>query len=85
MLQAPLLAYNHFVEALFVLNDCRAGLHGGGSAALISDTDSTEAGQSSLVHLKGSSPSARAKREAIYRSACTPSSFFVLIIINISL
>ena len=67
LLQAPLLAYNHFVESLFVLNDCRAGLHGGGSAALISDTDSSEAGESNLAHLKGSSPSARARREAIYR------------------
>ena len=27
--QAPLLAYNHFVEALFVLNGCQAGLHAG--------------------------------------------------------
>eukprot|EP00967_Tisochrysis_lutea_P135679 scaffold241121_cov21-Tisochrysis_lutea.AAC.1 len=26
---APLLAYNHFVEALFVLNGCQAGLHAG--------------------------------------------------------
>ena len=66
-LQAPLLAYNHFVEALFVLNDCRAGLHGGGSAALISDTDTADANESQLAQLKGSSASARGKREAIYR------------------
>jgi hypothetical protein len=26
--KAPLLAYNHFVEALLVLNGCTAGLHG---------------------------------------------------------
>jgi hypothetical protein len=26
--KAPLLAYNHFVEAIFVLNGCTAGLHG---------------------------------------------------------
>ena len=52
-----------------MLNDCRAGLHGGGSAALISDTDSAEAGDSNLAHLQGPSPSARARREAIYRSA----------------
>lgn len=26
--KAPLLAYNHFVEALFVLNGCTAGMHG---------------------------------------------------------
>ena len=30
-LQAPLLAYNHFVEAVFVLNECRPGLPGNGS------------------------------------------------------
>lgn len=27
-IKAPLLAYNHFVEALFMLNGCTAGLHG---------------------------------------------------------
>lgn len=70
-MQAPLLAYNHFVEALFVLNDCRAGLHGGGSAALISDADMADAAEGNLAQLKGSAPSARAKREAIYRSADT--------------
>ena len=26
-MQAPLLAYTHFVEALFVLNGCSAGAH----------------------------------------------------------
>ncbi|KAL0028583.1 hypothetical protein WJX79_003483 [Trebouxia sp. C0005] len=66
--KAPLLAYNHFVEALFVLNDCRAGLHGGGSAALISDTDMAGATEGNLAQLTGSAPSARAKREAIYRA-----------------
>ena len=30
--QAPLLAYNHFVEALFALNECRAGLHAAASS-----------------------------------------------------
>lgn len=67
--QAPLLAYNHFVESLFVLNDCRAGLHGGGSAALISDTDMADGAEGNLAQLKGPAPAARAKREAIYRSA----------------
>ena len=66
-MQAPLLAYNHFVEALFVLNDCQAGLHGGGSAALITDTDMADASQGTLAQLKGSAPLARAKRESIYR------------------
>ena len=70
-MQAPLLAYNYFVEVLFVLNKCRAGLHGGGSAALISDTDMADATEGSLAQLQGSAPSARAKREAIYRQAET--------------
>ncbi len=61
--QAPLLAYNHFVEALFVLNDCREGVHGGASVAL---TD----GGADARHLKGSAPATRAKRDAIYRRAC---------------
>ena len=26
--KAPLLAYNHFVESMFVMNGCIAGLHG---------------------------------------------------------
>ena len=59
-LQAPLLAYNHFVEALFVLNDCREGVHGGAGIAM---TDGGADGR----HLKGASPAMRAKRDAIYR------------------
>ncbi|GAB4813688.1 hypothetical protein N2152v2_000734 [Parachlorella kessleri] len=60
----PNLAYNHFVEALFVLNDCQAGLHGGASsAAAISEG----AGGGSFC-LKGASPLVRAKRDAIYRA-----------------
>lgn len=66
-MQAPLLAYNHFVESLFVLNGCRAGLHGGGSAATLSDMDGADASDSNLAKLKGSSAAARLKREAIYR------------------
>ncbi len=30
--QAPLLAYNHFVEAVFVLNDSRPGLQAAATA-----------------------------------------------------
>ena len=59
-MQAPLLAYNHFVEALFVLNDCREGVHGGAGVAL-SD------GGADVRHLRGSSSAMRAKRDAIYR------------------
>lgn len=35
--KAPLLAYNHFVEAMFVLNDCREGVHGPRVAATLGD------------------------------------------------
>ena len=66
-MQAPLLAYNHFVESLFVLNDCRAGLYGGGSAAMLSDMDGADAADSNLAQLKGNSASARHKRDVIYR------------------
>ena len=70
-MQAPLLAYNHFVESLFVLNDCRAGLHGGGSAAMLSDMDGADACDTTLAQLKGKSASARLKREAIYRCSAS--------------
>lgn len=67
--QAPLLAYNHFVEALFVLNDCREGLHGGGSAAAMADVgDAFSHSQLGGGHqLQGSCPQLRAKRDTIYR------------------
>ena len=62
--KAPLLAYNHFVEALFVLNDCHEGIHGGaGSGAPLGEA-ATGGG---TFHLKGASPTMRAKRYAIYR------------------
>ncbi len=63
--QAPLLAYNHFVEAVFVLNECRAGLQASGpleeppSQALGSEE---AAGAFSLA-----GPSSRGKRDTIYR------------------
>ena len=68
-MQAPLLAYNHFVEALFVLNDCREGLHGGGSAAAMADMGDAFS-HSQLGggrRLQGSCPQLRAKRDTIYR------------------
>ena len=60
--KAPLLAYNHFVEALFLLNDCHEGVGGGGDpgAAMM------EAGGEAF-HLRGAAPAMRAKRDAIYR------------------
>ncbi|GLC77673.1 hypothetical protein PLESTF_001971200 [Pleodorina starrii] len=69
--KAPMLAYNHFIESLFVLNDCSAGLHasrsGGGSSELASELTfhaAFEGGRG--FHLKGSTPIMRAKRDIIY-------------------
>ncbi|KAK9842050.1 hypothetical protein WJX81_006195 [Elliptochloris bilobata] len=82
--KAPLLAYNHFVEALFVLNDCRAGLRawtaagGGDSQEGPPGASQAEAGAETLSQvvgapgcpgsLGGPSLQARAKRDAIYRA-----------------
>ena len=66
--QAPLLAYNHFVEAVFVLNECRTGLHasGGPSEEPLSQTaGSAEA--SGAFSLTGQA--CRTKRDTIYRCA----------------
>ncbi|KAG2440678.1 hypothetical protein HYH02_010257 [Chlamydomonas schloesseri] len=74
--KAPLLAYNHFIESLFVLNDCTSGVHassrgGGGSgselAAELALHSAMEGGGGGF-HLKGSSPIMRAKRDIIYTS-----------------
>lgn len=63
----PNLAYNHFVEALFVLNDCQIGLAGGAAAAAaMADLPSAAAAEREAFCLKGSDPIMRAKREAIY-------------------
>ncbi|WIA29655.1 hypothetical protein OEZ86_012141 [Tetradesmus obliquus] len=63
--KAPLLAYNHFVEALFVLNGCTAGLHGArlganlagaggsGSAAAASDAGGAAAAGKQGQHEEG--------------------------------
>ena len=82
--QAPLLVYNHFVEALFVLNDCRAGLRAcaaeGGTGQdgppAASQADASGEALSQVVgvpggpgSLGGPSPQARAKRDAIYKCA----------------
>ena len=64
--QAPLLAYNHFVEALFVLNDCQAGLHAGGAAAAALANDVAASSRDAFC-LKGSSPRTRGQRDAIYK------------------
>ncbi|KAG2425453.1 hypothetical protein HXX76_013663 [Chlamydomonas incerta] len=71
--KAPLLAYNHFIESLFVLNDCTSGVHassrgagGAGSelAAELALHSAAEGGGG--FHLKGASPIMRAKRDIIY-------------------
>lgn len=46
--KAPLLAYNHFVEAIFVLNGCTAGLHG---ARLGANMSSSGGGASAATSL----------------------------------
>lgn len=66
--QAPLLAYNHFVEAVFVLNECRAGLQAAGvpeeglSQVLGSSPGSGGGGAFSLT-----GQACRGKRDIIYR------------------
>ncbi|GIL80353.1 hypothetical protein Vretifemale_9598 [Volvox reticuliferus] len=69
--KAPLLAYNHFLESLFVLNACSAGLRasrssGGASAELASELAFHSGHDGSAFHLKGSDPIMRAKRDIIY-------------------
>ncbi|KAF5842057.1 non-SMC mitotic condensation complex subunit 1-domain-containing protein [Dunaliella salina] len=76
--KAPLLAYNHFVEALFMLNGCQAGLHagriGGGGGGGSSQPQPSQQQQqqpgveagSDLYSLKGSTPGIRAQRDTIY-------------------
>lgn len=76
-LQAPLLAYNHFVETVCVLNDCQEGLHGGGlsmgsmsqSQGGLLSQGSQSGGTAMLLgqcNLRGSSEELRSKRDAIY-------------------
>ncbi len=80
VVQAPLLAYNHFVETVFVLNDCQEGLHGGGISSMgmsqsqngLSSQGSQAGGAAMLLgqcSLKGTTDGIRAKRDAIYTCA----------------
>lgn len=76
-MQAPLLAYNHFVEAVFVLNECRPGLQ---AAAANDDPISLTqvmAGPAAegACRLTGPNEAARAKRDTIYK--CVPWMFHV--------
>ncbi|KAJ9526810.1 hypothetical protein QJQ45_017448, partial [Haematococcus lacustris] len=78
--KAPLLAYNHFVEAIFVLNGCQAGLYagrigggggpGGGpaSASQASDALAAAADPTGAFSLKGESSEMRAQRDVVYHT-----------------
>ena len=70
--QAPLLAYTHFVEALFVMNGCRAGLAGSaaGAVAAAEGADALSllsAPDSGNARMRGATSAARGHRETIYR------------------
>ncbi|KAI4364441.1 hypothetical protein MLD38_020533 [Melastoma candidum] len=58
--KSPLLAYNSFVEAIFVLNDCTA--HGGRTGSLCSLDERR------LFSIRGSDEASRSKRMHIYGS-----------------
>ncbi|KAJ9527704.1 hypothetical protein QJQ45_025978, partial [Haematococcus lacustris] len=78
--KAPLLAYNHFVEAIFVLNGCQAGLYagrigggggpGGGSASASQAADALAAAAdpTGAFSLKGESSEMRAQRDVVYHT-----------------
>ena len=78
-LQAPLLAYNSFVEVVFSLNRCREGL----AASALQSQGPEDAGNA--VHISaedlpptaGPSPAARAKRDVIYTCAAVALSLLV--------
>ena len=68
-LQAPLLAYNHFVEAVFVLNECRPRLAASGSEGdpvSLTQIAGPPASQGAC-RLTGADKDTRAKRDTIYR------------------
>ena len=71
MLQAPLLAYTHFLEALFVLNGCRAGL-GQALRSGTGDEACSLLNSPTMARCCPSGPSQqhRSKRAAIYE--CVP-------------
>ena len=68
-LQAPLLAYNHFVEAVFVLNECRPGLQAAAPEEDPIALTQLMAGPvaAGACRLIGSDEATRAKRDTIYR------------------
>ena len=62
-----MLAYNHFVEALFVLNNCHAASRAGRTLAPGGGTDLMDGG-SGTMHLSGATPEMRAKRDVVYHT-----------------
>ena len=71
--QAPLLAYNHFVEAVLVLNECPTRLRAGVCEAASGELAQALLNDPSAPGLAGPSAKARGKRDVIYRyAACTP-------------
>lgn len=66
-LQAPLLAYNNFVEALFSLNCCREVVSAAASQAAEDGGGYVGVSAEDAGHVMGASPAARAKRDVIYR------------------
>ena len=68
-LQAPLLAYTHFVEAVFVLNECRPGLQAGAAEDDPVSLTQVLAGPPAqgACRLTGPDPANRAKRDTIYK------------------
>ena len=70
----PNLAYNHFVEALFALNECYWLLGSGralgedrSGATTVEWNTSASCHEGDEISLKGSSPAMRAKRDRIYQ------------------
>lgn len=66
-MQAPLLAYNHFVETVYSLNDCREGIAAGVRASQQAEQPASLPADGAAADVRGSSLAARAKRDTIYR------------------
>lgn len=75
--KAPLLAYNHFVEALFVLNGCAAGLHGARLGANMGSTAVRvrPGGVAGNEHEEGSGDDASAEGGADEELSAAPAQF----------
>ncbi|KAK9803508.1 hypothetical protein WJX73_000161 [Symbiochloris irregularis] len=76
--KAPLLAYTHFQESIFVMNACRAGLVGSNAGDSVAAAEGTDAltllntpGSEMTHRLAGSSALARSNRETVYKALLT--------------